>query len=210
MSRNVASDYYSPWPFASSKSYSYYSVGSSKVDMFRSRITDEDSSIFAVTLISLDSKYTEVERVVYTFGDLLGQIGGMQSTLSLIVMFLIAGYSNRSYISELIFSFYYVATELYEYQRVNYNNRSNVSKQYTKSQRGLIYEVDNDFNPVSIKMPEEIKYNNNEIVFSPRKHNINNRTETSINFYQPTGIDRDYDFELKELIKSKINTLKRF
>ena len=75
--RNDVTDTTNPSPFASSSSYSFFSIGETFQDYYTEKA---DGVVFDLTF-SLDDKYQTIERTVFTFGDMLGKIGGMDSIL---------------------------------------------------------------------------------------------------------------------------------
>ena len=104
---NKARDYHQPFSLSSSKDHNFFSIGSIKNDFYDQ---GDDKKVMKIK-IDLDSKYTNVERRVYTLGDLFGQIGGMKEMLSLIAILLVSSFNNKLYTSTLISSLYLVESK---------------------------------------------------------------------------------------------------
>ena len=59
----------------------------------------------------MSSKYDVINRTVYSFGDMFGQIGGMDSIMMSILSFIVGIFSTKIYSSSLLSSFYHVVSK---------------------------------------------------------------------------------------------------
>ena len=112
-------DHHDPFLFSSSKDYNFFSVGNIKNDFYDQ---ENDKKIMKIT-INLDSKYTNIERRVYTLGDLFGQIGGIKEVLSLIAILLVGSFPNKLYISTLISNLYIVESNHNQTNKIEDGNK---------------------------------------------------------------------------------------
>ena len=117
--RNKAIDYHDPFPLSSSKDYDFFSIGNIKNDFYDQ---GTDKNVMKITM-NLDSKYTNIERRVYTLGDLFGQIGGMKEMLSLIAILFVSSYTSKLYISKLISSLYLVESNHKQTNKIEDDNK---------------------------------------------------------------------------------------
>ena len=108
--KNDVTDATSPLPFASSSSYSFFSVGQTIQDYYAE---GSDGAVLDLTF-ALEDKYQTIDRTVFTFGDMFGKVGGMDSMLCMIASFLVGVFSSKLYKFSLVSSFYdIVSTEPY-------------------------------------------------------------------------------------------------
>ena len=101
--RNDVSDTTSPFFYATSNDYSFFSFGEASQDISSS----DPNAVLAVSVV-LDNKYQTNSRQVYTLGDLFGQIGGMDSILTSIGGILVGVLSTKIYMASLLSTFYQV------------------------------------------------------------------------------------------------------
>ena len=105
--KNHAKDYNNPYLFSSSNDHSFYSVGNVLTDFY---VQDTDNKVITFRF-ELDSKYTEIERRVYTIGDMFSQIGGLAEILTTIAILIVGSFTSKLYISSLISSLYLVDSD---------------------------------------------------------------------------------------------------
>ena len=105
--KNQAKDYNNPYLFSSSNDHLFYSVGNVLTDFY---VQDTDNKVITFR-IELDSKYTEIERRVYTIGDMFSQIGGLAEILTTIAILIVGSFTSKLYISSLISSLYLVDSD---------------------------------------------------------------------------------------------------
>ena len=70
-------------------------------------IEDDDLQIISVYL-RFDSNYDDYSRRVYSFGDLLGQTGGLYSAIFIIGVVLVGIFQNRLFVSSVLNKIYQV------------------------------------------------------------------------------------------------------
>ena len=101
--RNDVSDTTSPFFYATSNDYSFFSFGEASQDISSS----DPNAVLAISVV-LDNKYQTISRQVYTLGDLFGQVGGMDSVLTSIGGILVGVFSAKIYMASLLSTFYQV------------------------------------------------------------------------------------------------------
>ena len=103
--RNDVSDTSSPFFYATSNEFSFFSMSEASQDI--STLYNESNVVLNIKVI-LDSKYQTIDRQVYTLGDLFGQVGGMDSILTSIGGILVGVFSTKIYMASLLSTFYQV------------------------------------------------------------------------------------------------------
>ena len=94
--------------------------------------------------ISLDSKYQEIDRTVFTLGDLFGKIGGVDSILWMIASFLVGIFTPTIYNASLISDLYSVLKRQ--------NNFDLQVMQISLNLSNLLYFTHNNLGPVSSRV----------------------------------------------------------
>ncbi|CAI2363052.1 unnamed protein product [Moneuplotes crassus] len=101
---NKAYDYTSVWYPSEPKEYTYYSIESVKDSLQ----AENGSGDLARINIILDKNYKIVERKVYTFYDMLGQVGGVMGIIYSLGSVCVSLFSGKIYIMTLLSYFYKV------------------------------------------------------------------------------------------------------
>ncbi|CAI2386814.1 unnamed protein product [Moneuplotes crassus] len=101
---NKAYDYTSIWYPSEPKEYTYYSIESVKDSLQ----AENGSGDLARINIILDKNYNIVERKVYTFYDMLGQVGGVMGIIYSLGSVCVNIFSGKIYIMTLLSYFYKV------------------------------------------------------------------------------------------------------
>ncbi|CAI2362987.1 unnamed protein product [Moneuplotes crassus] len=101
---NKAYDYTNIWYPSNPKEYTYYSIESVKDDL---QAEDGSGDLARINII-LDKNYKIVERKVYTFYDMLGQVGGVMGIIYSLGSVCVNIFSGKIYIMTLLSYFYKV------------------------------------------------------------------------------------------------------
>ena len=112
---NEAEDWTNYYPSLNPEEYKYYSI-----DTVDDHLEVEDPNtrfVFKATF-QLDRQYTKVERKVYTFVEVLGQIGGVIGIILPLGAYFVAIFSNKIYWATLINCFYLIETDNEEIELV--------------------------------------------------------------------------------------------
>ena len=100
---NTISDLSSPYQFASSSSYEFYSISDIKQDMN----LDTSGNLLQINF-SLDNEYQQISRTVYNWSDAVGQIGGFGGLMNYIFSFLVGVLSTKIYSHSVMSNIYQV------------------------------------------------------------------------------------------------------
>ena len=100
---NIVEDHPSPYPFSSSQSYEYYSIG----EIVREVALSQNGQIFQI-VFSLDNEYLQISRSVYSLADMVGQVGGFGGMLISIFSFLVGVISTKVYQQSIMSDIYQV------------------------------------------------------------------------------------------------------
>ena len=104
---NVVADEPNPYPFSSSQSYEFYSIGEIDRDMSIS----QNGQIFQITF-SFDNEYQQMSRSVYTLSKMIGQIGGFGGMLISIFSFVVGIISTKVYQQSIMSDIYQVNSNI--------------------------------------------------------------------------------------------------
>ena len=105
MKINEATDNYDYAPFSSPRHYTYY-----ENDRYIEQIVQRDSlrdKILLRVKIMLDEKSTKIERSVYSFNDMIGQVGGSVGFIVFIGSMIASVYTSTAYFCSLVSEFYH-------------------------------------------------------------------------------------------------------
>ena len=102
LENNQVSDLSSYIPFSEAKEYSFYSIG----DQLNDVSAIDTSGEFISIKITLDKKYSVIQRNVFSFVDLIGKIGGINQILVVFGALIASIFSYRIYMESLLSKFY--------------------------------------------------------------------------------------------------------
>ena len=105
--KNSVKDTYNYFPYTDSKDYEFFSLGERYIDISNQNITGE----FMVINFMLDSKYQVIQRRVFSLLDLIGQIGGVNQIVLVLLSFVMNIFIYKVYIETLLSNFYQLDTE---------------------------------------------------------------------------------------------------
>ena len=100
---NTISDLSSPYPFASSSSYEFYSISDIRQDMN----LDTSGNLLQIRF-ALDNEYQQISRTVYNWSDAVSQIGGFGGLMLSIFSFLVGVLSTKIYSQTVMSNIYQV------------------------------------------------------------------------------------------------------
>ena len=100
--RNLAQDTTSYLPFASSKEYTYFSIGQDSKDIV---YDSKNLAVFSIKF-EIDNNYQTIQRQVFGISDVFGKVGGMDAILCIFASFLVGIFSSDMYKASLISNFY--------------------------------------------------------------------------------------------------------
>ena len=100
---NIVEDQPSPYPFSSSQSYEYYSIG----EIVREVALSQNGQIFQI-MFTLDNEYLQISRSVYSLADMVGQVGGFGGMLISIFSFVVGVISTKVYQQSIMSEIYQV------------------------------------------------------------------------------------------------------
>jgi hypothetical protein len=89
-------------------------IGSSDHEFFQIQNSREQTEIegsdlqFASVYLRFDSEFDQYDRRVYSFGDLLGQVGGIYESMLIIGMLFVGIFSERLFISSILNKIYQI------------------------------------------------------------------------------------------------------
>ena len=104
---NEVTDSSSYIPLIGSENYSFYSIGDQIVDFSNVDSTGEIINI----KITLDSKYSVIQRKVYSFSDLVGQIGGINQIWVVFGVIISSIFVSKAFMESLLSRFYKVSNK---------------------------------------------------------------------------------------------------
>ena len=102
LENNQVSDLSSYIPFSDTKEYSFYSIG----DQLNDVSAIDTSGEFISIKITLDNKYSVIQRNVFSFIDLVGQIGGINQIWVVFGTLIASIFTYRIYMESLLSKFY--------------------------------------------------------------------------------------------------------
>ena len=108
LENNQVSDLSSYVPFSEAKEYLFYSIGDQLSDV--SAI--DTSGEFINIKITLDSKYSVIQRSVFSFIDLVGQIGGINQIWVVFGTLIASIFTYRIYMESLLSIFYKIHSKM--------------------------------------------------------------------------------------------------
>ena len=100
--RNLVQDTTSYLPFASSKEYTYFSIGQDSKDIV---YDSKNLAVFSIKF-EIDNMYQTIQRQVFSISDVFGKAGGMDTILCIFASFLVGIFSSDMYKASLISNFY--------------------------------------------------------------------------------------------------------
>ena len=102
---NEVSDLTTYIPLMTANQYSFYSISSKTSDI---SYVDSSGVIISV-ILSLDSKYSSIQRIVYSFMDLVGLIGGISQIWVVFGTAIASIFAYNTYMESLLSKFYRVS-----------------------------------------------------------------------------------------------------
>lgn len=181
--KNEVSDLSSYVPFADIKKSLFYSIGSKTTAL----ATQETSKVVLDIRLQLDNKYQMIDRNVYTFGDLLGLVGGVYQILTICGLVVKGVLSSRIYAASLL-------SKLYQISEVN-QAASQTVKVFTKSQ---LFKSELSLKPQS---KEGTKSDHTKQVLSSEESRCSETTDRIIESIRKR---RWYQFDWKVIIYSAL------
>ncbi|CAI2362670.1 unnamed protein product [Moneuplotes crassus] len=181
---NKAYDYTSIWYPSEPKEYTYYSIESVKDDLQ----AENGSGDLARINIILDKNYKIVERKVYTFYDMLGQVGGVMGIIYSLGSVCVSLFSGKIYIMTLLSYFYKV-------------KRSSDAHKVAPSQKISVKRMNSSQEDCSKnQIKEENKFDDSECNIKSRSFEENNLNKiyqlkhklTSLEYYKYSCCDLFY------------------
>lgn len=85
--------------------YNFYSVANSRDQLV---VLDASDNEFMSVFIRLDAETEKYERRVYSFSDLLAQVGGLYSSIFFIGIILVGIFSERLFVSSILRKIYQI------------------------------------------------------------------------------------------------------
>lgn len=130
------------YPFAPSENINFYSIGD-KLHDFKAQ---DASGEFLNVKITFDPKHQIISRAVFSFADLIGMIGGVNSMLLITASVFIGIFSNKIYMSALLSTFYQVPAKPTDpdnsaKQATNFTKLPRFSNSISDSNRGLNSQI---------------------------------------------------------------------
>ena len=98
---NIVTDQPSPYPFTNSQFYEFYSIKEITNDV----ILSQNGQIFQM-MFSFDNEYLQMSRSVYSFSDMVGQVGGFGGMLISIFSFVVGIISTKVYQQSIMSDIY--------------------------------------------------------------------------------------------------------